>query len=143
MVKNMKVNSLYKEAHLIVAAVRILEYRNDTPPALEDVAGILSISTEEAARLCRKLKSMGILETVEKSGETRIFINDHRLIEDIEDEPEQSSISEELEKFRKQKKSERKQLDDLRASQQQKRKKVQEEIEQKLKKNLSKNQNQS
>ncbi len=129
----MKANSLYKEAHLVVAAVRILEYRNESPPSLEDVAEMLSVSTEEAARVCRKLKSMGILETIEKSGETRLFIADHRRIEDIEDSPEQSSISEELEKFRQKKRSERKTIDDLRAGQNEKRRKIQEEIERKLK----------
>ncbi|MCF8024317.1 MAG: hypothetical protein K9J79_01680 [Desulfobacteraceae bacterium] len=137
----MKANSLYMEAHLIVSAVRILEHRNDSPPALEDVAGILSVSTEETARICRRLKPMGIIETVEKSGETRVFVNDHLRIEDIEDRPEENSISEELEKFRKKKEGERKKLDDLRTSQQQKRKKVQEEIEQKLRNKLSKKQN--
>lgn len=136
----MKTNSLYEEAHLFTAAVRILEYRNDSPPSFEDVAGILSISTEEASRLSRRLKSMGIIETVEKSGETRLFIADHRRIEDIEDRPEESSISEELEKFRKQKENERKTIDKLRAGQEQKRKKVQEEIERKLKNSLSKKQ---
>lgn len=136
----MKTNSLYEEAHLLTAAVRILEYRNDSPPSFEDVAGILSISTEEASRLSRRLKSMGIIETVEKSGETRLFIADHLRIEDIEDRPEESSISEELEKFRKQKENERKTIDKLRAGQEQKRKKVQEEIERKLKNSLSKKQ---
>ncbi|MFW6081520.1 MAG: hypothetical protein ACOC7W_06370 [Desulfosalsimonas sp.] len=133
----MKVNSLYKEAHLFVAAVRILEYRNDSPPAVEDAAGLLSISAEEAGRLCRKLKSMGIIETVEKSGEIRLFVGDHLRIEDIEDRPAQSSISVELEKFRKQKQDERKSLHDLKEGQQQKRKKVREEIERQLKDRLS------
>lgn len=135
----MKVNSLYKEAHLFVAAVRILEYLNDSPPAIENAAGLLSISAEEAGRLCRKLKSMGIIETVEKSGETRLFVSDHLRIEDIEDRPAQSAISEELEKFRKQKKDERKSLHELKEGQQQKRKKVREEIERQLKDRLSRN----
>ncbi|MFP4194788.1 MAG: hypothetical protein ACLFRO_07585 [Desulfobacterales bacterium] len=137
----MQVNSLYREAHLIVAAVRILEYRNESPPCLEDVAEMLSVSAEEVARVCRKLKSMGIIESVEKSGETRFFISDHLRIEEIEDRPEQSSISEELEKFRRQKQSERKSIDELKTGQEQKRKKVQEEIERKLKDQMSKNRN--
>lgn len=135
----MKANSLYKEAHLIVAAIRILEYRNEAPPCLEDVAGMLSISAEEAARLCRRLGSMGIIETVEKSGETRLFIADHLRIEDIEDKPGQSSISAELEKFRRQKQNDRKTIDELKSGQEQKRKKIQEEIERKFKDSLSKN----
>ncbi|MCF8111396.1 MAG: hypothetical protein K9J85_07890 [Desulfobacteraceae bacterium] len=134
----MKVNSLYREAHLVVAALRIIEYRNQSPPCLEDVAQMLSVSAEEVLRVCRKLKSMGIIETVEKSGETRLFITDHLRIEDIEDRPEQSSISEELEKFHRQKQSERKTIDELKAGQEQKRKKVQEEIERKLKDRMSK-----
>ncbi|MFP3998224.1 MAG: hypothetical protein ACLFUN_00130 [Desulfobacterales bacterium] len=134
----MKANSLYKEAHLIVAAIRVLEYRNEAPPRLEDVAGLLSVSAEEAARLCRRLGSMGIIETIEKSGETRLFIADHLRIEDIDDRAGQSSISAELEKFRRQKQNHRKTIDELKSGQEQKRKKIQEEIERKFKDNLPK-----
>ncbi|MFO7861686.1 MAG: hypothetical protein R6U41_10730 [Desulfosalsimonas sp.] len=132
----MNVNSPYKEAHLLVAAVRILEYRHQRPPALEQIAELLSISTEEAGRLCRKSESAGIIETLEKSGETRIFISDHRRIENLSDQAEETALSAELEKFRKQKQAERKTIDELRTRQADKRKKKHEQIERRLKTQL-------
>lgn len=137
----MKADSPYKEAHLVVAAIRILEYQKESPPALGDVADLLSVSSEEAGRLCRKLSAMGIVETVDKAGETRLFVGDHRKIEQIEDRPKESPLSQELEKFRRQKQSERRTLDEIRTSQEQKRKKVQEEIERRLRERMSKKEN--
>lgn len=133
----MNVNSKYKEAHLIVAAIRILEYRQNAPPTLEDVGKMLAISPEEASRISRNLRSMGIVETVEKSGETRLFVSDHLRIEELSDQPEQDALSRELEKFRQKKQSEKKTLESLKAQQEEKRKKMQEDIEQKLKKQMS------
>lgn len=134
----MNVNSQYKEAHLLVAAVRILEYRHNAPPTLEDVGQMLAISPEEASRISRKLRSMGIVETVEKAGETRLFVSNHHRIEEISDQPEEAGISKELEKFRQKKQDEKKTLDSLRARQEEKRKKMQEDIERKLKNRMSK-----
>lgn len=133
----MNVNSKYKEAHLIVAAIRILEYRQNAPPTLEDVAKMLSISPEEASRISRNLRSMGIVETVEKSGETRLFVSDHLRIEELSDQPEQDALSRELEKFRQKKQSEKKTLESLKAQQEEKRRKMQQDIEQKLKNRMS------
>lgn len=133
----MNVNSKYKEAHLIVAAIRILEYRQNAPPTLEDVAKMLAISPEEASRISRNLRSMGIVETVEKSGETRLFVSDHLRIEELSDQPEQDGLSRELEKFRQKKQNEKKSLESLKAQQEEKRRKMQQDIEQKLKNRMS------
>ncbi len=133
----MNVNSKYKEAHLIVAAIRILEYRQNAPPTLEDVAKMLAISPEEASRISRNLRSMGIVETVEKSGETRLFVSDHLRIEELSDQPEQDGLSRELEKFRQKKQNEKKTLESLKAQQEEKRRKMQQDIEQKLKNRMS------
>ena len=133
----MNVKTPYREAHLVVAAVRILEYRHQRPPSLEQVAELLSISTEEAGRLYRKLESEGILEGMEKSGEVRLFISDHRLIEQLPDQAAESGLSAELEKFRQQKQKERNSVEALRTRQEQKRKKMQEQIEQQLKDRIS------
>jgi hypothetical protein len=132
----MNINSPYKEAHLLVAAVRVLEYRHQRPPALEQIAELLSMSTEEAGRLCRKSEAAGIIETLEKSGEIRIFISDHRRIDNLSDQAEDTGLSAELEKFRKQKQAERKTLDELRTCQADKRKKMHEQIERRLKTQL-------
>lgn len=137
----MNINSPYKEAHLLVAAVRVLEYRHQRPPALEQIAELLSVSTEEAGRLCRKSESAGIIETLEKSGEIRVFIKDHQLIENLADQGPDTPLSAELEKFRKQKQAQRKTIDELRTRQADKRKKMHEQIEQQLKARLSETQN--
>ena len=135
----MNINNPYREAHLIAAAVRILEFLHKGPPSIDQVASLLSISTEEANHASRKLESLGIIETIEKSGETRLFIGDHHLIEKLPDKAEKTRLSEDLEKFYKTKQAERKTLDELRSMQEEKRKKINERIEQQLKSQLSGN----
>jgi hypothetical protein len=133
----MSINSPYREAHLIVAAVRILEHLHKGPPAIEQVAGLLSVSIEEAGMACRKLESVGILEIIEKSGEARLFIGEHRLIEKLPDKTEKNRLSRDLEKFYREKQAERKTIDALRSMQEEKRKKINKQIEQQLKNKIS------
>ena len=133
----MSINSPYREAHLIVAAVRILEHIHKGPPTIEQAAGLISVSIEEASRACRKLESLGIIELIEKSGKTRLFIGDHCLIEKLPDKTEQNRLSKDLEKFYKEKQAERKTIDELRSMQEKKRKKINDQIEQQLKSQIS------
>jgi seryl-tRNA synthetase len=86
---------------------------------------------------CRKLESVGILEIIEKSGEARLFIGDHRLIEKLPDKTEKNRLSRDLEKFYREKQAERKTIDALRSMQEEKRKKINKQIEQQLKNKIS------
>jgi hypothetical protein len=126
----------YTKAHLFVAAIRILEHQQVAPPSLEAVCGLLSISLEEGNRLCRKLLDLEAIGVVEKTGDTRLFIRDHLRLEEIPLSNAPASIADELMRFKKEKEAGRKSLETIRAQQEEKKKKLQEALAQKLKEGL-------
>ena len=95
-----KSKNLYTTAHLFVSAIRVWEYQNDTPPALEEISHMLAMSIERTNYICRKLREMGIVHSVEGSFGNRLFIRDHLKIEEIPREDDESKLEEELKKFK-------------------------------------------
>jgi hypothetical protein len=126
--------SFYGKSHMIVAAIRLLEYKDSSPPTIEKISGLLSISLEEVNRLCRKLKDLQIIDLVETLDEARIYICDHRKLEEIPFEDDVSSLESELMKFKKSREEQKKKIETIQAEQAEKKKKLHEELEKKLKK---------
>lgn len=129
----MEKNSLYVSAHLMVAAIRIHEHRHGGPPTIEDICGVLSISGEEGNRLSHKLTNLGIIDALQKSGETRIFIKNHLNIEEIPRHAETSSLQTELDEFKKSREAQINKIKSIQSEQAEKKKKLHDELEQKLK----------
>ena len=130
--------NLYSTAHLFVSAIRVWEYQNDTPPALEEISHMLTMSIERTNYICRKLKEMGIVESVEGSFGNRLFIRDHLKIEEIPREDDESKMKEELKKFQESQKGLSKKIETIQAKQAQKKKDLFAEMEKKLKQELDK-----
>lgn len=133
-----KSKNLYTTAHLFVSAIRLWEYQNDTPPALEEVSHMLAMSIEHANYICRKLKDMGIVDSVEGSFGNRLFIRDHLKIEEIPREDDESKLEEELKKFKESQKGLSQKIETIQAKQAQKKKDLFAEMEKKLKQELDK-----
>jgi uncharacterized protein YlxW (UPF0749 family) len=136
----MKVRSknLYTAAHLFVSAIRVCEYQNDTPPALEQISHMLAMSIERTNYICRKLQEMGIVDSVAGSFGNRLFIRDHLKIEEIPREDDESKMEEELKKFQESQKGLSKKIETIQAKQAQKKKDLFAEMEKKLKQELDK-----
>ena len=101
-------HDFYEEAHLFVAAVRILAHqRKNTPPSIEDICGLLSFSTEWGTMMCRRLKQLGAVDTIAGSYQTRVFVADHRTLEEIprREQGAAAGLGKDLEKFREKKKN--------------------------------------
>jgi F0F1-type ATP synthase alpha subunit len=126
----------YTQAHLFVAAIRIIEHKESSPPSLEKICSLLSISLEEGSRLYRKLNELQIIDIVEKADESRIFIADHKKLEDIPVQDDVSSFESELLKFKMTKEAQKKKIESIQAEQAERKKKLHEELEKKLKKDL-------
>ncbi|MBB5347550.1 hypothetical protein JWG42_16550 [Desulfoprunum benzoelyticum] len=102
----LKTMDAYTEAHLFVAAVRILQHRNQTPPRLEDVCEMLQISVELGHSICRRLAKAGIIETLEDPFSIMVAVADHLRIEKIPRQTgEENSLARDLQKFQAGKKS--------------------------------------
>src|SRR5512145_925482 len=57
----MAIKPNYHEAHLIVAAVRVLSHRDQRPPTPEEVASLLGITSEKVHIVVHELGGLGVL----------------------------------------------------------------------------------
>ncbi len=90
----------YNEAHLFVAAIRLLHHQKQSPPTIEEVCEILNVSVEAGLAVCRKLKKRTIVTISEDPFSIKLGIDDHLEIEKLPREQEEGdSLSRDLEKF--------------------------------------------
>ena len=129
--------NLYSSAHLIVAAIRILEHRNSSPPSVENICDTLSVSLEQGNLLFRKLEELKIIEVVEGPYGTRLFVRNHLMIEEIPKDSKKNGIEEEIKQFQNTKKDYTKKIESFQAKQAEKQKNLFAELEKKMKKDLS------
>ena len=128
----------YTQAHLIAAAIRILEHQHTTPPSVEQVCETLTFSIEQGHRLCNRLKEMGIIDITSGAFGTRLFIVDHLKIEEIPRDETGSSMEAELRKFRNSQKGLEKKVETIKAEQAKKKKDLFADIEKQFKKQSKK-----
>ena len=115
----------YTEAHLFVAAIRVLQHLNGSPPRIEDVGEMLRISVESAHTTCRNLKKLGIVETFEDPFAVKLAVADHLEIEKIPRKAAQeNTLAKELEKFQAGKKDLDQKVADIQAEMAKKRKEM-------------------
>ena len=129
----MQNTDLYSNAHLVVAAIRVLAHQKNTPPSIENVCQTLSFSLEQGNFICNKLEEMQIIEIVEGSYGTRLFIKNHLKTEDIPRGDKVSGLEEELKKFQSSRKDFTKKIESFQAKQAKKQKDLFAELEKKLK----------
>ena len=128
----------YSEAHLLVAAIRVHEHLHSQPATLEDVCRMLAFSTEHAGIISRRLEDLGILEAVQGSFGARLFVRDHRKLEDIPRGEFGRKLEDEVKKFQDLQRSFTQKIETLQAEQAGKKKNLFAEMEKKLKEELDK-----
>ncbi len=134
----MKNFSLYKIAHLLVAAIRVLEYRDGHPPSIEAMGQLLSTSAEQVHRWCRKLEHHGIVEITGGAYGVRVFIRDHTAIEQLPDDTPGSDLGEELAKFKQEQQNRNQNIEKLKHNEEARRKELFKQIEEQFKKTQQK-----
>jgi hypothetical protein len=128
----------YSQAHLMVAAIRVFEHKNSRPPTIEELCQTIEFSVEKGNFICRKLEELEIVEAVEGSYGSRLFVRDHLKIEDIPRGESENNFEEELKKFQDDRKAISQKIETFQAEQKQKKKDLFAEMEKKLKKELDK-----
>lgn len=134
----MKATTLYKSAHLFVAAVRVLEHRNAAPPSVEDVCEMLSISVEQGSYICRKLQEHEAIELVDSAFGPRLFIKDHLKLEEIPAEEQEDRLGAALKAFQTSRQQHSQKVAAIRKDQQKKKSDLFADLEKQLKRNLNK-----
>ena len=133
-----KNKDFYTDAHLFVSAIRVCEHQHNTPPTVEDICRILSMSIEHGSYISRKLKQMGIIDVVEGSFGDRLFVRDFLKIEGIPRGDNESKLEEELKKFQESQKGLSQKIESIKTQQAEKKKNLFAEMEKKLKQELDK-----
>lgn len=133
-----KQEDLYSQAHLMVAAIRVFEHINSRPPTIDDLCGMINFSVEKGNFICRKLEELDVIEAVEGTYGTRLFVRDHIKIEDIPRGETENNFEDELKKFQQNQKAISQKVENFQAKQKQKKKDLFAEMEKKLKSELDK-----
>lgn len=135
---NRKELDLYTSAHLVVAAIRIIEHQNASPASIEELCRLLSFSLEQGHYLCRKMAEMEIIGMVEGAYGIKLYIKDHLKLEEIPKGTLESKIEKELQKFQTSRKQISQKIESIKSEQAKKKQDLFAEIEQKLKKTIKK-----
>ena len=133
----MKGKDFYSAAHLVVAAIRILEHQNSASPSIDEVCRTISFSLEQGNFACRKLNEMDIIDIVEGAFGTKLFIKDHLLLEEIPKGATEDNLEKELKKFHESKKDYTQEIKLFQTEQKKKKKNLFAELEKKFKKDLN------
>ncbi|MBT8353676.1 MAG: hypothetical protein KJO60_04075 [Desulfofustis sp.] len=129
----------YTEAHLFVAAIRLLHYQKQSPPTVEEVCETLNVSVEAGLAVCRKLRKRAIVTISEDPFSIKLGIDNHLEIEELPREQEDGdSLSKDLEKFMAQKKDMDKKVEAIQAGMQKKRQDLHSDLEAKLREEMNK-----
>jgi FtsZ-binding cell division protein ZapB len=95
----MQENDFYSNAHLVVAAIRIIEHQKSSEPTVDAICRFLSFSPEQGNFICRQLREMGILDSIESAYGVRLFIKNHLKLEEIPRGEQDTRLEKELAKF--------------------------------------------
>lgn len=127
----------YDEAHLFVAAIRVLLHQKQSAPPIEDICSLLGISVESGHSISRKLEEPGIIEIYQDPFSVKIAIANHLAIENLpKEEKTENSLASELEQFMAKKKNMDKKVESIQAEMEAKRKSMFSDLEQQLKKKM-------
>ena len=129
----------YTEAHLFVAAIRLLNYQKQSPPTIEEICEILNVSVEAGLAVCRKLQKRTIMTISEDPFSIKLGIDNHLEIENLPREQEDGdSLSKDLEKFMAKKKDMDKKVEAIQAGLQKKKQDLHSDIETRLREEMNK-----
>ena len=129
----------YTEAHLFVAAIRLLGYQKKSPPTIDEVCAALNVSVEACLSVCRKLQKRSIVAISEDPFSIKLGIDNHLEIENLPRQQEdRDSLSKDLEKFMAKKKDMDKKVEAIQAGLQKKKQDLHSDLEARLRQEMNK-----
>ncbi len=103
----------YRDGHLMVACIRVLEALRQHPPQEGEIAELLGWPQEKVTFLLRGLVEEGILARVGSAFDERYEIRDHRKLEDLPMDEEDPGIAADLAAFEQKQAREQEKLERL------------------------------
>lgn len=87
------------QAHLVVAAVRVLAHKTGRPPSVEELAELLGWSKELVGHLVRALEARSIVQTIKSPFDLRVEIGNYLGLEELPVEDTGPGLQDEVEEF--------------------------------------------
>ncbi len=94
--------TLYEEAQILMAAVRLFQHLEKRPPTVAEAAERSRFSVETVHHLCNRLEKIGALERVRSAFEDRIVLRDPLKAEVLRGVEEPAGIEAELKRWKEQ-----------------------------------------
>ena len=129
----------YSMAHLVVAAIRVLEHQSGQPATVEGVCRKLSFSLDRVNFVCHRLEKLGVIERPVGAHGDRLFIKDHLRIEKIDRTETESQLDRELKRFQDSRGQLEEKINSLRKKQARQKKDLFADLESRLKKEFKGN----
>ena len=102
------------EAHLVVAAIRVLEHLHRHPPTDAEIAALLKRHEELVRVTTRALLRMGVIVPIESPHDVRYQITDYGRIEDLEPDVDVAAdFTREMDSFEAQRRNEAEKMEEL------------------------------
>jgi DNA-binding Lrp family transcriptional regulator len=94
--------TLYDEAQILLAGVRLFQHREQRLPSLKELAEFTRLSVESVHHLCNRLEKIGALERIRGAFDDRICLKDPLEAEALREVPDQPDIGEDVKKWKEQ-----------------------------------------
>jgi len=95
-------DTLYEDAQILLAGIRLFQHREKRPPSLEELASFALFSLESVHHLCNRLETLGAVERIRGAFHDRICLKDPLAAEALRLEPEAPRIDEDVERWKEQ-----------------------------------------
>jgi DNA-binding Lrp family transcriptional regulator len=103
--------TLYDEAQILLAGVRLFQHRERRLPSLKDLAEFTRFSPESVHHLCNRLEKIGALERIRGAFDDRICLKDPVKAESLRTVPDAPDIAEDVKKWKEQKETKLKEVE--------------------------------
>ena len=104
--------TLYEDAQILLAGIRLFRHREERLPSLEELAEFTRFSVESVHHLCNRLEKIGALERIRGAFEDRICLKDPLQAESLREAPDSPDIGEDVKKLKEQKEATLKEVEE-------------------------------
>lgn len=104
--------TLYEEAQIILAGVRLFQHRENRLPSLQELAEFTLFSTETTHHLCNRLEKLGALERIRGAFDERICLKDPLQAESLREAPDSPDIAEDVKQWKEDRESKLKEVEE-------------------------------
>ena len=128
--------TLYDEAQILLAGVRLFQHREKRLPSLNELAEFTRFSVESVHHLCNRLEKIGALERIRGAFDDRICLKDPLRAESLREASDSPDIGEDVKQWKEQRETRLREVEERFSSDAAGREKQEQfaEIEEKLRK---------